>query len=81
MKILVIGDGGLWLDRVRDDAEMAGIHTVRLEAPEGRSLPALLAPQLRQALVCGLVPRLRRAVHRPRAELTRYPTNSSMHAQ
>jgi hypothetical protein len=39
------------LDRVRDDAEMAGIHTVRLEAPEGRSLPALLAPQLRQALL------------------------------
>ncbi|WP_066268833.1 ATP-binding protein [Hydrogenophaga palleronii] len=39
------------LDRVRDDAEMAGIQTVRLEAPEGRSLPALLAPQLRQALL------------------------------
>ena len=39
------------LDRVRDDAEMVGIHTVRLEAPEGRSLPALLAPQLRQALL------------------------------
>jgi len=39
------------LDRVRDDAEAAGIHTVRLEAPEGRSLPALLAPQLRQALL------------------------------
>ena len=39
------------LDRVRDDAEAAGIHTVRIEAPEGRSLPALLAPQLRQALL------------------------------
>jgi hypothetical protein len=39
------------LDRVRDDAEAAGIHTVRLEAPERRSLPALLAPQLRQALL------------------------------
>ncbi|MBE0590521.1 MAG: AAA family ATPase [Betaproteobacteria bacterium HGW-Betaproteobacteria-9] len=39
------------LDRMRDDAEAAGIHTVRLEAPEGRSLPALLAPQLRQALL------------------------------
>lgn len=39
------------LDRVRDDAEAAGIHTIRVEAPEGRSLPALLAPQLRQALL------------------------------
>jgi hypothetical protein len=39
------------LDRVREDAEQAGIHTVRIEAPEGRSLPALLAPQLRQALL------------------------------
>lgn len=39
------------LDRVRQDAEAAGIHTGRVEAPEGRSLPALLAPQLRQALL------------------------------
>lgn len=39
------------LDRMRDDAEAQGIHTVRLEAPEGRSLPALLAPELRQALL------------------------------
>jgi len=39
------------LDRVRGDAEAAGIHTIRVEAPEGRSLPALLAPQLRQALL------------------------------
>jgi AAA ATPase domain len=39
------------LDRLRDDAEAAGIQTVRIEAPESRSLPALLAPQLRQALL------------------------------
>jgi predicted transcriptional regulator len=39
------------LDRMRDDAEAAGFHTVRIEAPESRSLPALLAPQLRQALL------------------------------
>ncbi len=39
------------LDRVREDAESIGIHTVRIEAPEGRSLPSLLAPQLRQALL------------------------------
>ncbi|AWB32997.1 ATP-binding protein [Orrella marina] len=39
------------LDRVRDDAEQAGIHTIRIEAPEGKSLPALLAPQVRLALL------------------------------
>ena len=39
------------LDRLRMDAESSGIHTVRIEAPEGRSLPAMLAPQLRQALL------------------------------
>lgn len=39
------------LDRLRDDAEELGIQTVRVEAPENRSLPALLAPQLRQALL------------------------------
>lgn len=39
------------LDRVRTDAEEAGIHKIRVEAPEGRSLPALLAPQMRQALL------------------------------
>ncbi len=38
------------LDRMRDDAEASGIQTMRIEAPEGRSLPALLAPQIRQAL-------------------------------
>ena len=39
------------LDRMRDDAEASGIHTLRIEAPEGRSLPALLAPELRVALL------------------------------
>ncbi|MFM2130353.1 MAG: hypothetical protein RL477_1899 [Pseudomonadota bacterium] len=39
------------LDRMRDDAEASGIHTIRVEAPESRSLPAILAPQLRQALL------------------------------
>ena len=39
------------LDRMREEAEQIGIHTVRLEAPEGRSLPALLAPRLRLALL------------------------------
>lgn len=33
------------------DAESAGIHTVYAQAPEGRSLPSLLAPQLRSALL------------------------------
>ncbi|GMV20155.1 MAG: ATPase [Acidimicrobiia bacterium] len=39
------------LDRMRDDAEATGIQTLRIEAPEDRSLPAILAPQLRQALL------------------------------
>lgn len=39
------------LDQMKNDAEAAGIHTVRIEAPEGRSLPAILAPQLRLALL------------------------------
>jgi hypothetical protein len=53
--ILMVGLRGVGktvlLDRMRDDAEATGLHTVRIEAPEGRSLPALLAPQLRQALL------------------------------
>lgn len=39
------------LDRIRDDAEAAGIQTTWVEAPESRSLPAILAPQLRLALI------------------------------
>ena len=39
------------LDQMRKDAEAHGIQTVRLEAPEHRSLPALLAPALRLALL------------------------------
>jgi len=39
------------LDQMRKDAEAAGINTVRIEAPENRSLPALLAPSLRLALL------------------------------
>lgn len=39
------------LDRMRDLAEAEGDLALRIEAPEGRSLPAILAPQLRQALL------------------------------
>jgi Cdc6-related protein, AAA superfamily ATPase len=39
------------LDHIREQAEGHGIHTIRIEAPEKRSLPAMLAPQLRQALL------------------------------
>ena len=39
------------LDKMRQEAEAGGIHTLRIEAPENRSLPAILAPQLRQALL------------------------------
>lgn len=53
--ILMLGLRGVGktvlLDRMRDDAEASGIHTIRIEAPESKSLPALLAPELRQALL------------------------------
>lgn len=39
------------LDQIRREAEARGIQTVRIEAPENRSLPALLAPALRLALL------------------------------
>ncbi len=39
------------LDRMIKDAEAGGVINVRIEAPEGRSLPAMLAPQLRLALL------------------------------
>ncbi|ACO32328.1 MULTISPECIES: ATP-binding protein [Acidobacterium] len=39
------------LDQIRHDAESMGMQTVRIEAPEHRSLPALLAPALRLALL------------------------------
>ncbi|MBK6552553.1 MAG: ATP-binding protein [Rhodocyclaceae bacterium] len=53
--ILMVGLRGVGktvlLDRMRDDAEAGGLHTIRVEAPESRSLPAILAPQLRLALI------------------------------
>src|SRR5688572_17993440 len=53
--VLMVGLRGVGktvlLDRMREVAEGSGIHTLRIEAPENRSLPALLAPQLRQALI------------------------------
>jgi len=53
--VLMVGLRGVGktvlLDRIRDDAEAAGIQTLRIEAQESRSLPAILAPQLRQALI------------------------------
>ena len=39
------------LNRIAEDAKATGIQVVRIEAPENRSLPALLAPQLRLALL------------------------------
>ena len=53
--ILMVGLRGVGktvlLDRMRNDAEKSGIQTLRIEAPEKKSLPALIAPQLRQALL------------------------------
>src|SRR4051794_791653 len=39
------------LKQMRQDAEASGVITVKIEAPEGRSLPAIVAPQLRLALL------------------------------
>ncbi|MGC2162189.1 MAG: ATP-binding protein [Silvibacterium sp.] len=53
--VLMVGLRGVGktvlLERMRMDAEATGIYTLRIEAPENRSLPALLAPQLRLALL------------------------------
>ncbi len=53
--VLMVGLRGVGktvlLDRMRTDAERSGAHTLRIEAPENRSLPALLAPQIRLALL------------------------------
>lgn len=39
------------LNRMKRNADGDEIHTLYLEAPEGRSLPSILAPQVRQALL------------------------------
>lgn len=39
------------LDRIREEAEGSGIFALRVEAPEDRSLPAMLAPLLRTVLL------------------------------
>ena len=53
--VLMVGLRGVGktvlLDRMRQSAEETGVYAIRIEAPENRSLPALLAPQLRQVLL------------------------------
>jgi hypothetical protein len=53
--VLMIGLRGVGktvlLETMRDAAEAARLCTIKLEAPEGRSLPAMLAPELRLALL------------------------------
>jgi hypothetical protein len=53
--VLLVGLRGVGktvlLDQMRADAESSHIHTVRIEAPEGRSLPAMLAPEIRLAML------------------------------
>ncbi len=39
------------LDLMREQAEASGIYALRIEAPENRSLPAIIVPQLRVALL------------------------------
>lgn len=53
--VLMVGLRGVGktvlLDRMKEDVEALGIETTRIEVPENRSLPALLAPQLRLVLL------------------------------
>ena len=53
--VLMVGLRGVGktvlLDRMREEAEATGIHALFVEAPEDRSLPAMLAPRLREALL------------------------------
>jgi len=53
--VLMVGLRGVGktvlLDQMRRDAELAQMRTIRIEAPEGRSLPALLAPEMRLVLL------------------------------
>lgn len=53
--VLLVGLRGVGktvlLQRMMQDAELAGLRCVRIEAPEDRSLPALIGPQLRLALL------------------------------
>lgn len=53
--VLLVGLRGVGktvlLEQMRMDAESSGVTTLKIEAPENRSLPALLAPQLRLALL------------------------------
>jgi hypothetical protein len=53
--VLMVGLRGVGktvlLDRMREDAEGKHYLAVRVEAPESRSLPAVLAPELRVALL------------------------------
>ena len=53
--VLLVGLRGVGktvlLDRMREEAEAAGTQTLLVEAPEDRSLPAMLAPRLREALL------------------------------
>ncbi|MYD51824.1 MAG: ATP-binding protein [Dehalococcoidia bacterium] len=39
------------LERIRQEAEANGTYTLQIEAPEGRSLPSMIVPQLRVALL------------------------------
>lgn len=53
--ILMVGLRGVGktvlLGQMRSDAEAAGMQVFQIEAPEGRSLPSILAPRLRQVLL------------------------------
>ena len=53
--ILMVGLRGVGktvlLERIREEAEANGVLTLQIEAPENRSLPSMIVPQLRVALL------------------------------
>lgn len=53
--VLMVGLRGVGktvlLTRMRDEAEAADTRAIQVEAPEGRSLPSILAPQIRNILL------------------------------
>lgn len=53
--VLLVGLRGVGktvlLEEFAEDAEGSGLQVMRIEAPEGRSLPGILAPELRKTLI------------------------------
>lgn len=77
--VLIVGLRGVGktvlLEKMRQDAELEGMMAIRIEAPENKSLPGLLAPQLRVCLLqLSRVERAKKAAHRALRALAGFAT-------